>query len=268
MLESLVNFDEVSRRPYLMFFWAILLSSIAVVLSTQLSYELSISGTTLSLSGIFVVLFTIIPSVYLVTVMIKREESMAEEDVKKNKTSFWSRHNRDVLILLFFFFGLVISFAVWSFFLPHDFFQIQVSKINQLRGGIPQGTFTGGSFDSFTGILYNNLQVMGFAFIFSLLFGAGAVFILTWNASVLGVYIAQLSKSVWHIPVVSLSFLPHGIPEIAGYILAGLAGGLLSAAVLRRHESGVLKIISLDILKVLLLAIILIAAASGIEVYL
>ena len=109
---------------------------------------------------------------------------------------------------------------------------------------------------------------MFIAFIFSLIFGAGAVFIIAWNASVLGVYIGELSKHVWHIPIISLTFLPHGIPEIGGYIVAGLAGGILSAAILRKRNMEAIRYITLDSVKLLLLGAALILIAAGIEVYL
>jgi len=95
------------------------------------------------------------------------------------------------------------------------------------------------------------------------------VFIIAWNASILGVYVgAKLSETVWHIPVVTLGFLPHGIPEIAGFVTAGLAGGLLSAAFIRNRDSHLLRIIIFDSLKIMGIAVSLIFLAAAIEVYL
>ena len=51
------------------------------------------------------------------------------------------------------------------------------------------------------------------------------VFILVWNASVLGVF---LSKIININPITALLYLPHGLLEISGFILAGIAGALLS----------------------------------------
>jgi uncharacterized membrane protein SpoIIM required for sporulation len=93
------------------------------------------------------------------------------------------------------------------------------------------------------------------------------VFIIVWNASILGVAIGELSKYFWEIPIKTLMFLPHGIPEIIGYLCAGLAGGLLSAAILRCRSTDVLKIIFLDSLKIILLGVVFILIAAGIEVY-
>lgn len=266
MIESLINFRQMHKRPYLAFFWACIIVSIAVLISSQLSYQMVVSNITINLTGIFAVLFSMIPSIYFITLLIKREERLEEKMIVSNsKESLWDRHKVDILIFLFFFAGATITYAVWSFSMPEDFFQVQVAKINQIHGigGAARGQLTG-----FSAILFNNIQVMFFAFLFSFLFGAGVIFILLWNASVLGVYIGQLSKNLWHIPIVSLSFLPHGLPEIAGYVCAGLSGGLISAAILRRGNPEVLKTVMFDCVKIFILGVFLVFIGAVIEVYL
>ena len=260
MIESLLSFKEVNKRPYVVMIWAFIISSIAVLISSQVAPSIPSVDP-----GFFVVLFVIIPSIYFMTALIKKEEAIEEEYIKQHYSKgFWERHEKDIMILLFYFGGLTLGFAVWSVFLPQGFFESQVAKINQIQGVTGYATIEA----SFMQILFNNLQVMIFSFLFSFIFGAGAVFIIAWNASILGVYIGQLSKYLWHIPVVSLAFLPHGIPEIAGYLCAGLAGGLLSAAIIRKNTAETLKIITLDSLKILGLGIFLILIGAGIEVLL
>jgi uncharacterized membrane protein SpoIIM required for sporulation len=226
-----------------------------------------VAGQWLNLSGIFAVLFVIIPSAYYMTMWIKREEEIEEREIRSHhKRDFWARHGGYIMIYLFFFAGLTIAFSVWSFALPGDFFQVQSSKINQIQG--VTGALTHGDFGSFTRILSNNAQVMVFAFLFSLFFGAGAVFIIAWNASILGVYISQLSRHVLEIPWWGMFFLPHGIPEIGGYLFAGLAGGIISAAILKKNDRKVLRIIVLDAMMILAVAVVMIVAGAAIEVYL
>lgn len=255
MIESLINLKDMEKKPFLAFIWAFLVNSIAIMFSTQIR---SIGGD----FGLFAVLFTIVPSVYFLTVLINREEREEERRIRKGEISFWETHGKDIMILLYFFFGLTVSFAVWTFLLPSGAFGVQAAKIGEIRG---TGALTQEA--ALGRIFTNNLQVMAVSFIFSLVFGAGAIFIIVWNASVLGVYIGQLSKEIWHIPLVTLSFLPHGIPEIAGYLVAGLAGGILSAGILRKRK-GILEGILVDSLKLLLLGILLIAVAAVVEVYL
>jgi len=264
MLESLVSFEEIDRRPILMAVWSFVVCNIAVLISSQI--PLAVPGTN---PGFLSVLFTIIPSVYFLTSLIKREEEIEERLIDHHyRARFWERHEKDILTLLFYFAGLTACFALWSFLLPQSeiFFQAQITEINRIQGiaGIT-GSLT--KQETFMRIFYNNLQVMLFSFIFAFIFGAGAVFIITWNASVLGVYIGQLSSQIWHVPIVSLSFLPHGIPEIAGYVAAGLAGGLLSAAIIRKNSRRVLKTITIDSMLVMILAIALILLGAAVETW-
>jgi uncharacterized membrane protein SpoIIM required for sporulation len=271
MFESVLGFRDFDKRPERMFawmfVWALVITSIAIFIASQVSVRLTIGGVLFDTSGIFSVLFVIIPSAYYMTVLIKREERIEEKDIGDfHKKSFWDKHLLHILLLLVFFVGVTLAFAVWHFFLDPNFFQIQETVINRIQG--TSGALTKGSFMDFERILGNNLQVTVFAFLFSLFFGAGAVFIIVWNASVLGVCIAKLSESVWHIPGVGSMFVAHGIFEIGGYIVAGLAGSLISAAVLRKNRSAVLKAIMFDSLKLLALAIAMIILGAFVEVYL
>jgi len=271
MLESILNFREVDKSPYLTFIWALLITTVGILLSTQLFYKTTINGVAFNLTGMFAVIFTILPSVYFLTRVINKEEKMEEEALEKHyKQDFFKRHEKDILMFLFYFLGVTVAFSIWSLILPTDFFQVQLVKINEIRAAM-SGQVTGkivkGSFDSFMAVFSNNIEVMIFSFIFSLLYGAGAVFIIVWNASILGTCIGELSKSIFDVPIVSLSFLPHGIPEVVGYLCAGLAGGLLSAAVLRCRSSKVLEIIFIDSIKIVLIGICFILLGAGIEVY-
>ena len=271
MLESLISFKEITRRPYLMFAWAFAMGSIASLIGIQVSYRVIISSISFDPTGLFAVLFVILPSSYFITHLLKKEEMLEEEYIREHhERYFWVRHEKDIMVMMFFFLGLTFAFAFWSFAMPESLFQIQIAKINQIKG-ITSGV-TGAAVDQagmFSSILFNNLQVMAFSFFFSFIFGAGMVFIIAWNASILGVYVgAKLSETVWHIPVVTLGFLPHGIPEIAGFVTAGLAGGLLSAAFIRNRDSHMLRIIIFDSLKIMGIAVSLIFLAAAIEVYL
>ena len=269
MFESFLDFNEIRKKPYMMLVWSMLISSIAILIAMQISYRVAISGVVFNLSGVFSVLFTIIPAVYFITLVIKTEESLEERDILKyHRKSFWQRHELYLQWMGLFFIGITLAFSLWSFALPQDFFQVQNSKIDQIQGSFTEGNYIRGDFGSFAMVVQNNLQVMLFAFVFSLIFGAGAIFIITWNASILGIAITRGSSFVHEIPLVGMRYLPHGIPEILAYLCAGLAGGILSAAIIRKHDNRILKLIAFDAAKILFLAIVLIVIAGGIEVYL
>ncbi|HLD57261.1 MAG TPA: stage II sporulation protein M [archaeon] len=261
MLESIIGFKELTKRPYLMFIWTFVVASIAIILSTRVS--VNVGG--INLHGLFAVMFVILPSAYFLTRFIIREERLDEKEIAKHyKRSIWKRYEKETLVLLAYFFGLVLSFALWSFVVQPGFFQIQNLEIARIIGGTGNAAYDG---FNFANIFLNNAYVFAFSFLFSFLFGAGAVFIIVWNASILGVRIAQLSPAVWDIPGQSLQFLPHGVFEIGGYILAAIAGGIISAAIIRKHHKrGVFKTILLDSAVIFIIGLILIVVGAGIEV--
>ena len=275
MLESVLDFKEINQKPYLMFLWAFIMSTVGILISTQVSIQISVSQIVggpvplgsdfvFSTGGLFAVLFTILPSVYFITHLIKKEELLEEKCIIDHKNGFWTRQGKDILILLFYFFGVSMSFAFWAFFLPENFFQVQIAKIHQIHG--LSGAVTGQEWAAFNSILFNNIQVLLFSFAFSFIFGAGAIFIIAWNASVLGVFVGnKLSQYIWHIPLATLPYLPHAIPEISGYVCAGLAGGLISASVLRKQKCEVFRVIFFDSFKLLAMGTVFIFLGAGIE---
>ena len=270
MLESLMNFEQMNKRPWMVFFWALAICSVAILVAMQLNFHINVSGVDINLTGMFAVLFTVIPSVFFVTMMIKREEAIEEEYIKKHyhESVFWERHSKDLLVFLFYFAGITLAFSIWTMYLPADAFVVQVAKINQIHGLTGAASGTSGmatSVSTIYNIFSNNMQVMFFSFLFAFIFGAGAVFIIVWNASILGVYIGNLSSSIAHIPGISMLFIAHGVPEIGGYIAAALAGGLISVAIIRRHGTKVLNTVIYDAILILVFAVFSIGCGAVIE---
>jgi len=275
MLESLFNFREVNKRPYIAFFWAFAIISISVIIALQVGFKMAVGTSTVNMTGIFALAFALISSSYIMTAIIRKEELMEERAIRKHyNKGFWERHRKDLLIFLYFFGGATLAFAVWTILLPADTFQVQIPSICAMRPYLSvcdSPMITGAATDlggRFAEIMTNNLRVTMFSFIFAFIFGAGAVFILLWNAGILGICIGLMSKSLADIPMNSIRFLPHGIPEIAGYILAGLAGSLISIAVIRKAESSVLRSVAWDSVKVLAIGVLLVLLGAFIEAYL
>lgn len=264
MLESFVNFKEINEKPWLIFIWGFIICTVAILISAQLWFHVNVANVNVNLTGIFSVIFTIIPSVFFVTLMIKREEALEEDYIKKHyhESRFFERHVKDFVIFLYFFAGITLAFAFWYMILTGDTFIVQVAKINQMRG-------LGGAVTSihpnFSAILANNLNVMFFSFMFSFILGAGAVFIIVWNASILGIAIGKDAASLIDIPAISSLYVLHGVPEIAGYIAAALAGGLISAAVIRRHGSQVMSKVLFDALLIIMFAVFSVVCGAFIE---
>ena len=172
-------------------------------------------------------------------------------------------------------------------FLPseiiYDLFASQISTIQAVNSGATTGSVTAWNFLSV--IVVNNLKVLTFCILFSFFFGAGAIFILTWNASVISAAIgnfirtnmSQYAESFGLIKVAGyfhifsmglLRYMMHGVFEILGYFIGGLAGGLISVAMLHREFEGEqFKKIMKDSIDLIILAVLVILVAGLVEVF-
>ena len=116
----------------------------------------------------------------------------------------------------------------------------------------------------------NNIYVLIFTLVFSLIFGAGVIFVLAWNASVIAAAVGIFSKSsIVQLPFGLARYMIHGIPEIASYFIVAMAGGLVSIAVIK-HEAGTEKFweVLQDSLYLIIIAIVVLFLAALMEVYL
>ena len=190
-----------------------------------------------------------------------------------------ARHYTAIKTLAAFFIGLVLAFAFFYLALPQQdsaqLFSTQKSELGNIRG-----SFQGHAIaeDVFEKLFSHNLQVLMFIILFSLVYGAGAVFILVWNASVIGVFLGEFSTSYivtrgaeagGHLTGVSLGLLgilPHGTLELGAYLIAALAGGILSAAIIRGdYKEKEFPLIIYDVAKLVAWAIVFLAVGAFIE---
>ena len=157
--------------------------------------------------------------------------------------------------------GMTLVFSLLYLLLPPEVaeksFQTQINEIKAIRGYF----WFGGTFQT---ILINNIGVLFLSFLFSLIYGSGAIFILAWNASILATASSMLAKSLggaYKLPIALLSYMPHGSLEIVAYFLAAIAGGIASYHLTRSNDvknllGDTLFLLSLGILFLLLGAIV------------
>lgn len=171
--------------------------------------------------GIIVVLLTSLTASYPLIRYLERREEKEEEEKDVSDMKLLERHFTELKIYLAFFLGVTAAFTISAYFLPESAFSIQSSVIGSITGKII-------SIGLFEQIITNNLSVFLLTFLISFVLTAGMVFILVWNASVLGVFFSEASKTLLGMPAVAVQYLPHGILEIAAYALAGISGFFLS----------------------------------------
>ena len=110
---------------------------------------------------------------------------------------------------------------------------------------------------------------MIFTLVFSLIFGAGAIFVLAWNASVIAAAIGIFAQNkIAGIPLGLTRYMIHGIPEIAAYFMTALAGGMFGVGFLRHgiKDTRFIRVLENAVL-LLFLSIIVLILAAFIEVY-
>lgn len=275
VLESLLNPFRAERQPWTLVLLGFLYGSLAIFLSLWIFAEYA------SMVFVFLTVMACLPLIYKI---LRHEE---EKDIFLTKEStILKEHSKAVYVFLTLFLGFVIAYTLWYVLLPSGFVQTLFSaQTNTIASLNQQVTGNFAQFVMMNKIFLNNVKVLIFCIIFSFLYGAGAIFILTWNASVIGVaagnfirtHIAQIAAKAgstgiaayaYVISLTVLRYAIHGIPEIAAYMIAGIAGGIISVAVIR-HDFGTKNFekILLDASDLVLISIFILFVAAILEVF-
>ena len=272
VIESLFNPFTVKKKPWEMFIAGFFYSFIGLLLSYFVFRDSA------GLLTVFLIVLATLPLLYTT---VTNEEEL---DLKYNKEIILLKEHTKVLVfLMFLFLGITVALALAYIILPSEIvgsvFSVQheaIGKVNsQIQGNVIK-------LDLFSKIFLNNLKVLFFCIIFSFLYGTGAIFILTWNASVVAVAIGNFFKSelaqlasVVGLPslgayfgIASISFfryMTHGLFEMAAYFVAGLAGGIISIALIKHNLEN--ETVLIDALDLILLSLGILLIGSFVEVY-
>lgn len=259
----LFNPQKAQRHPLEFVFIAIFYSSISILIGSWIFPEYS---------SLIIIALSVFSCLYVVQGAIRAEE--AKERDYKSEGWLLRRHQKTLKFLLFLFVGFVISFSLWTFFLPTDhvetFFDLQISTVENVRASA--GTGSAVNQGNLLTIIGNNLKVSLISLIFALLYGAGFLFIIIWNSSVMGFVIGDLAKNAFGIaslPIAFIKYFIHGIPEILAYLTISLAGGIIYVAAWQGdfQKQGRRKTIIRDTLTLILISIGLILISALIEVF-
>lgn len=280
MLESVIRPKEAEKRPWKMFFIGLIYGSLSLLL---VNWFFSSDPVLSNASGMIVIVFCVMFSLPYMYYMIKIEEK--EDEEIEGFLSVWKIHSDAIFAFMWLFLGFVISFAFWNIILENPNlmnFQLetycQINNPSSVEGCVER--YSAGSFANPTGsatentnrffsILENNIYVMIFTLIFSLIFGAGAIFILAWNASVIASAIGIFTKySIGEIPIGVGRYMIHGFPEIAAYFITALAGGIFGVGFIRHgfKNRKFMRVVE-NVFVLLFLALVILVLAAAIEVY-
>ena len=280
MLELLINPKKAERRPWDMFFIGAFYATVSLIL---VKWIFSGDPVLSKYTGILVVTFCVMFSIPFIYFSIKNEEEKDLED--RDFMNLMKEHSKAILYFMFLFMGFVVAFSFWYIVFAdgNQNFRAQIETYCMINKpahfddcvseyGIEHVSKTTGFLtakEKIVNIFANNIYVLIFTLFFSLVFGAGAIFILAWNASVISAAIGIFSKSdLANLPIGIMRYMIHGVPEIVSYFAGALAGGIISIAIIK-HDVASEKfwIILQDSLNLVIVSVVILFVAALIEVF-
>jgi len=282
MLESILSFKTIRRSPWDAFILGVILTTASIFAGYYLSYFIEASASILALALLIISLAPLMHG------MLSKEYDTDEEIVKKHGHHSFMRHADTIAIYSFLFLGMMAAFCFWFSFLPAEssgllpsynaVFDEQLNAYGALTRQTATGHFVAcnACFD----MLYkNNLNILIYCFLASFLFGVGAIWLLSWNASIIAVAIGmKIRQELANIGFLhayfmgfskySLGMAVWAVPEVGAYFVAALSGGIISVAVSRHHFlSREFWFAVYDALLLLALAVLLVILGAYIEHY-
>lgn len=262
MLDLLFNPQRAERHPLEIMFIGIFYSSLSILLGLWIFKEQS---------SLAIVFLTVLSCLYVVQGAFKMEEKK-EKNWNSEKWTL-KEHKKLIIMILFLFIGFTISFSLWSLFLSPqisaNIFSMQGNSIEHIKMITGNATSNSGSFVQ---ILTNNINIILISLVFALFYGAGVIYILVWNASIMGLVIGSVAREsigLLALPIAFAKYFIHGIPEMLAYILAAIAGGIVYFAFIRGDltKKDRIKRIVIDVITLLGISILLLIGSAILEVF-
>ena len=269
VLES-IKIRWIEHRPYLAFIFGICYTLVGYLAATIFfkSY--------ISVSMLFLTTLLVVPSL---SKLIELEEKKERRFGLKH---FFREHKDIVEAYIFLFIGVFMGYLLLGFLISGDqylsvfefqrnFLVGQEGLSAELIGNFMESSFSP-SMSDVLGLVTNNLLVAIILFVLSFLYGAGAIFLVVFNASIFASFITFVIEYMAEKVSTAFSilgvFLIHMLPEVAGFLTAAIAGGVVSKAIMREKLGGRgFEHVIEDATALLFLSCILIIAAAFLEVY-
>ncbi len=264
VLEQIYPVKWISKKPY----YSILLGiaySVLGIFSAMLLFPDD--------PGLIAIAFTsllILPSLNKLLIIEENEEA---RDSTFNLIHLFKEHKNITKIYLYLFLGILLTFSFFSIVLPNmatsRIFADQIQIVGEVGRAASPSTFNI--------VFTHNFKILIICLVASFIYGAGAILILTWNASVWGVIFGLIAKNAAIIGnrnpfvyffITLIAVLPHLFAEAVAYFLVALSGGVVSTATLREKifSKRFTQIIT-DALVIFFIAVVMLLIAAYIEAY-
>ncbi len=271
VLEHIFPEDWLEKKGLYAFILGIVYSIIGILLASVL-----FPGDPALVAVAFTSLL-LLPELYKIFSIEERRERMEQ------RVSFKALIKDDwdvVRIYIFLFLGILLVYSLSTIMLPS--FETNTLFREQLEIRLGQGfagnaTFAGLNSSLFWSLLSNNFLVLLACFIMALLTGDGAIFLITWNASVWGTIFGYTAKSAalfsgqsafYLFGLIILIVFPHMIIEGMSYFLAAISGSVISKDVLleRFASDKFMEVFGFN-LYLLLFALLFLLLGAGVETF-
>ena len=241
VLEHIFPEDWLERKGCYAFILGVIYSIIGILIASVL-----FPGDPALVAVAFTALL-LLPEMYKIFSIEERQESVEQ---KVNMRELWKDDIGVVKIYLFLFLGIILVYSVGAMLLPNlesnTLFreQLEIRFGQGFSGNAISGQAVSSnifSSDLFYDLLSNNFMVLIACFILALLSGDGAIFLITWNASVWGTIFGVTAKyagefvgqnPLYLFGIIMLIVFPHMILEGISYFLAAISGSVISKDVL------------------------------------
>ncbi|MFH1275720.1 MAG: stage II sporulation protein M [Candidatus Woesearchaeota archaeon] len=232
VLEHMFPEDWIEHKGRYAFILGVIYSVIGVVIASIL-----FPGDPALVAVAFTALL-LLPELYKIFSIEERQEAVEQ---KVSLRALWRDDIEVIRVYVMLFLGILLVYAVGTMLLPS--FQTNMLFREQLEIRFGQG-FAGNAFSGsglFWSLLSNNFLVLIACFILALLTGDGAIFLITWNASVWGTIFGVTAKNAaqfsgqnpfYLFGLIMLIVFPHMIIEGLSYFLAAISGSVISKDVL------------------------------------
>lgn len=263
VFEQFLSLETAKKHPLYSFLLGFLYVIIGFFASRYFFY------TDTSIATLFASTLLLVPSIYLILGV--------EEDIESRQgtRNFFKNHKDIFIIYLFLFLGVFFAYVTiahstninTAFDYQLDFLKARGDLSSGLLTDMPAKDYKPGLMDFFS-LISQNLMVVVICFILSIFYGAGALFLITLNASVFAAFISFVAQQVNNAGSVISLFLIHLIPELSGFLAAAIAGGVVSRALMKEQiGSERFKNVMKDAMILLFISLALIVVGAFLELY-
>lgn len=258
VLEQFIDKKWVLSHFYFVFF----LSSLFVFVAYLVS-ELFFPGESAATILLSAILLT--PSLHHLIIIEEKIESLGSKE-------FWRKHKTIFKCYLGAFLGILAGFLALGLVNPaalhYQSVQLELEHLNQNNiNDFIHGTYSP-TVSIALSVFTHNLQFLLLGFAISIFYGAGAVFLIVYNASFFASFVIGLLQRFTEGIQLSAISLFHLLPESAGFIFAAIAGATLSRALIHEKVKGQkFRNVLQNVIKMMSAAIIFLLIGAFIETY-